>query len=93
MTQGERSIWAAAFVESLREFAKDAARNTELGLRVSAHVPARAAIDAARAVRTARSALPKLIEMPVSRPEWQEARDESIEMLREMLGAPEVKLR
>lgn len=95
MTQGERMIWAAAFIDSLRLAVDATTRAVEAGFHGPSNVPVRAAIDAARAVQMARRALPKLIDAPVKtdRPEWQTMRHEEIEMLREMLGAPEVKLR
>lgn len=92
MTQGERAIWAAAFVASLNRSREEAERSIGLGLRPLSNPDTIAASEAARAVRMARAVLPKLVEMPTE-PKWREMRDEEVAMLREMLDAPEVKLR
>jgi hypothetical protein len=86
MTAGERAIWAAAYVDEIREAREAAASNARAGLqplRLDPYV--RAVIQAGRAVQAARRALPKLIEQPVDE-KWREERDSEIAMLRDMLG-------
>jgi len=91
MTAGERAIWAAAFTDSVRQSYEAVSRVPELCTsRIDAHV--RAAVDAARTVRAARSALAKLAAMPVKEG-WQAQRAEEIDMLRAMLGVTETSYR
>lgn len=88
MTAGERAIWAAAFVSAYNEHVERSTRLDSYGTLVPsarrlALAPAMAASDAARMVRAAREALPKLVE--TLKPDHPST-TETIEMLREMLG-------
>lgn len=91
LTAGERAIWATAFVTSVQESYEAVSRVPELGpSRIDPYV--RAAVDAARTVRAARSVLAKLTTMPV-KDAYQAQRTEEITMLQDMLGVTETSYR